>query len=1279
MSDNGYCKVRLVYNAGGKEGDEVERCEGWVRTRNISRIERKAGLPELKFLAQMAIDALKQNEEKVKDLEEEMRNTADELYQKEVEVLDLRKQLGAMQEALQMHEAQQKTSVAAKPLDAFAVGDRAFVYNAFFQDGSRLRSEPQFIGTEFEFTGKIITNDAEIEVIEVAEAYPDFVNVRQISGGILQGWLPWRDLSRTARTSGLANLRASLMLVIGEATESPPADGDDSGSDTPAAGTSRSLTMASARTDFIESQADEDSVYKAMKAQESAEIAADLAKCLKIALEKSKVQPVEFFRDIDRNQTGRISKADFVKALEMFNTPYSSQQLESVFDVWDADGTGSLDYKELDRAIRNTAKRSTTTSSNTAQDIQKALNDRLKGRVDIASEKAPGKASAAPGKAPAPKRDRSEEVKTADKKVAHKSQKEIAKEAESIKKVEATVREEWAKWVLKIGLANCVVDALKLPVRLGQQATFDYALLLTRDKVDEMLKEAELMGVGDMLMTGLDALHFQSAASGTHLNDKFQVTGKFMMRHGTLDKFFSGLENLIGPPQMIRDPESEGGETPTIRMAMCNEHTAFPDSYVEFTSPNGTTSCSATEWEFAYDGKKDPRSYPERKDFREKHQEWCRKPVPVRDLMEELLEKHCNGRLREEGHPLVILEEFLGGRLYTGPMYMKYNAVLRELTGDPFLVKAFKSCCGPAPFNRYVSTIHAINSCIIKMCKLTKAGKVYRGTCYGKLPEEFWVPNAEGVLGGIEFGFQSTTRDRNQAVHYATGGGYAKDGDAMTLFEMNMGMIDRGAELTWFSQYPHEREVLLPPLTGIEPVQTAVDGQKLEIFARLSLNLAAQTLEQVLSRRRRMLLDMKEGIIIEIKRSGILRAELVAPAIAILDKSLELGALSYAPEWFNDDDNFSLVLNMTLYLQRVLVRDIDMLNAALNKPKLDLQDWPPLGPSRIMLLEGWIGCRPVEKKASKRMDEGADKVKEVLIDLRRAKLSPKDGIALALLLNRQKNIAVDVRGNETLGEEGTNALVNFVLANPARADKPRRTILGVMHDSLTLQVPCDPKYWKDRPYELRLYTAELVSSVFAEGIAGSMGGGGKSFALNRVSTAFRVDWNPLIWAARNNQLEIANELLNVINSHIDEVSAAFLAESPPRTLEAKATSDLKVDANQAEVHGENKTAAHWAGATGHIRMIELLVENGADLSLPDKHGNDVAKVADKKRMVDAVKFLSLNDEERKAFKTMSDEERKAYLSKMGAPAPDAVADKTNRKKPAAAAPPPPKEKASSKK
>ena len=81
---------------------------------------------------------------------------------------------------------------------------------------------------------------------------------------------------------------------------------------------------------------------------------------------------------------------------------------------------------------------------------------------------------------------------------------------------------------------------------------------------------------------------------------------------------------------------------------------------------------------------------------------------------------------------------------------------------------------------------------------------------------------------------------------------------------------------------------------------------------------------------------------------------------------------------------------------------------------------------------------------------------QVLIDLRDAELSDKDGIALADLLSRQKHIAVDVRGNESLGEAGTNALVTFMLDNYARADRPRRTILGVTHDSLTLQVPALP-------------------------------------------------------------------------------------------------------------------------------------------------------------------------------------------------------------------------------
>ena len=86
--------------------------------------------------------------------------------------------------------------------------------------------------------------------------------------------------------------------------------------------------------------------------------------------------------------------------------------------------------------------------------------------------------------------------------------------------------------------------------------------------------------------------------------------------------------------------------------------------------------------------------------------------------------------------------------------------------------------------NMYTTTIHAINSCVIKLSKLTKAGKVWRGIKDATLPKEFWVPNEMGVRGGIEYGFSSTTTDKAQALLYAGG---AEQKDASTIFEMQAG------------------------------------------------------------------------------------------------------------------------------------------------------------------------------------------------------------------------------------------------------------------------------------------------------------------------------------------------------------------------------------------------------------------------------------------------------------------------------------------------------------
>ena len=109
------------------------------------------------------------------------------------------------------------------------------------------------------------------------------------------------------------------------------------------------------------------------------------------------------------------------------------------------------------------------------------------------------------------------------------------------------------------------------------------------------------------------------------------------------------------------------------------------------------------------------------------------------------------------------------------------------------------------------------------------------------LPEQFWVPNEFGVRGGVEPAFMSTTLDQAVAMGYASGDGSR----AGIVIEVQQGMVNRGADISWLSQYPHEREILFGPLTGIEVLDTRIDGSVVVIECAFSINLTALTLEQV--------------------------------------------------------------------------------------------------------------------------------------------------------------------------------------------------------------------------------------------------------------------------------------------------------------------------------------------------------------------------------------------------------------------------------------------------
>ena len=69
-----------------------------------------------------------------------------------------------------------------------------------------------------------------------------------------------------------------------------------------------------------------------------------------------------------------------------------------------------------------------------------------------------------------------------------------------------------------------------------------------------------------------------------------------------------------------------------------------------------------------------------------------------------------------------------------------------------------------------------------------------------------FTPNEDGVRGGVDYGALSMTRDRGKARVYAKTG---EENVASIVIEAQMGQIDRGCDVDWASQFPHEREVLV--------------------------------------------------------------------------------------------------------------------------------------------------------------------------------------------------------------------------------------------------------------------------------------------------------------------------------------------------------------------------------------------------------------------------------------------------------------------------------------
>ena len=173
----------------------------------------------------------------------------------------------------------------------------------------------------------------------------------------------------------------------------------------------------------------------------------------------------------------------------------------------------------------------------------------------------------------------------------------------------------------------------------------------------------------------------------------------------------------------------------------------------------------------------------------------------AREMSEMLVRHQSEKEANEKGKPEKLRKGrgFPGhtsGNLYTTTLVQRLLSIPPGLRGAP---RPLLPLLTPRSCDRAAPPQHVINSSVLKLGKLSQARVVYRGISFSTLPTKMKRKDPESLTrGGIEFGFTSCSLDKAEAQVYAGSGEEANK--TPIILEMQQGMIDRGAGLSWISQ-----------------------------------------------------------------------------------------------------------------------------------------------------------------------------------------------------------------------------------------------------------------------------------------------------------------------------------------------------------------------------------------------------------------------------------------------------------------------------------------------
>jgi hypothetical protein len=372
-----------------------------------------------------------------------------------------------------------------------------------------------------------------------------------------------------------------------------------------------------------------------------------------------------------------------------------------------------------------------------------------------------------------------------------------------------------------IGRGN---EQLKIMSQLSP-ADIDHAATATCSIIPGMLKELhqELQG----------AFAIQSQVEADMKADPSKFNDFYKMACGTISDFHNGLTGRVGMPHL------------NFKNAMRQEHCERAGCDVQFTTGNyKITTTPKREWQYILESLPCPDMGHERR------------IIPISELLQLDISKIA--KLREE--------EVIAIVLYTGPMFQVYNAILRRYPEDKFAI--FRD-----GDNLFSTTIFVLVSAVQKLSRFTRiplGTLLYRGLG-GKvdLPDIFFQIDDQGCSGYAEWGFLSTTSDRDVALGYS---GVKERRPKAMVMVIETSSIDRGADISEFSQYRGEKEFLYLPCSFVQRVRQGsgrvqvVDGGLVAFFSvKVNLNIKTQTVEELQEQKKSLHIVSAKSILPEVK------------------------------------------------------------------------------------------------------------------------------------------------------------------------------------------------------------------------------------------------------------------------------------------------------------------------------------------------------------------------------------------------------------------------------